>query len=109
MTVAYTTDQMLEELLIRSKGWMAVAFLGRLSIPCDHFIPEFNKLAEALDGKVRCVRIDVDENPSITDQLGVVAVPTTLLFDRGDEKARYEGPYSSEALAERFAGVMKKG
>lgn len=104
--VAYTNDQVLEELLIRSKGWMAVAFFSRCSIPCDHFMPEFKKLAEALDGKVRFVKIDVDENPTITDQLKVVAVPTTILFEKGNEKAKYEGPYSSEALAERFAGVM---
>lgn len=107
MTVAYTNDQVLEEILVRGKGWLAVAFLSRMSIPCDHFLPEFLKLSEALDGKVRCVRIDVDENPSITEQLGVTAVPTTLLFEKGNERARYEGPYSSEALAERFARTMK--
>lgn len=105
--VAYTNDQVLEELLISGKSWLAVAFFCRSSIPCDHFMPEFKKLAEVLDSKVRCVRIDVDENPTITDQLKVTAVPTTLLFEKGTEKARYEGPYSSEALAQRFANVMK--
>jgi hypothetical protein len=45
-----------------------------------------------LDGKIEFYRIDVTENPTITDELGVQAGPTLLVFRDGEEIARYEGP-----------------
>ena len=59
-----------------------------------------------LDGKIEFFRIDVTENPTITDELGVQAVPTLLVFRDGEEVARYEGPYSREALNERLTNLM---
>jgi len=59
-----------------------------------------------LDGKIEFYRIDVTENPTVTDELGVQAVPTLLVFRDGEEIARYEGPYSREALNERLTNLM---
>lgn len=107
--VRYVNDTQLEELLIEEKGWIVVAFLNRQSIPCDHFWPEFKQYAASTKSKIRCFRIDVTENPTITAQLEVVSIPTTLVFHSGDEVARYEGPYSHESLMDRISTVMSKG
>ncbi|MFN3484628.1 MAG: thioredoxin family protein [Planctomycetota bacterium] len=99
-------DHGLEERVLEAEGPVAVAFLDFGSIPCVHFRPELEAVAEALEGKVAFYRIDVTENPSITEELGVQAVPTLLVFRDGDEIARYEGPYSREALAERLSALL---
>jgi len=99
-------DQGLEERVLESEGIVAVAFLDFCSIPCDHFRPELTAVSETLDGKIEFYRIDVTENPTITDELGVQAVPTLLVFKDGEEIARYEGPYSREALGERLTNLM---
>lgn len=106
--VTRLNDQKLEELLLTDEGWIAVACVGFGSIPCDHFMPEFEKYAGRVQTKVRCCTIEVIENPTISAQLRVDAVPMTLLFWKGKEKARYGGPYSMEALEERIAVVISK-
>jgi thioredoxin 1 len=101
-------DQLLEGRILESEGLVAVAFLDFCSIPCDHFRPELVAVSEMLDSKskIEFYRIDVTENPTITDELGVQAVPTLLVFRDGEEVARYEGPYSREALSERLTALM---
>jgi thioredoxin 1 len=104
--VRHVNDTQLEQLLIEEPGWIVVALLDRGSIPCDHFWPEFKQYASNVKGKVRVLRLDVSENPTITEQLSVKVVPTTLVFHDGDEMARYEGPYSHESLQDRIGTVM---
>ncbi len=99
-------DHGLEERVLESDGLVAVAFLDFGSIPCDHFRPELDGVAEMLGGKVSFFKIDVTENPTITEELGVQAVPTLLVFRDGEEIARYEGPYSREALNDRITQLL---
>jgi thioredoxin 1 len=99
-------DTGVEERVLESDGLVAVAFFDFGSIPCNHFRPELEAVAGQLDGKVEFYRLDVTENPSITDDLGVQAVPTLLVFRDGEEIARYEGPYSREALADRITQLL---
>lgn len=99
-------DTGVEERVLESDGLVAVAFLDFGSIPCNHFRPELEAVASNLDGKVEFYRLDVTENPSITDDLGVQAVPTLLVFRDGEEIARYEGPYSREALTDRITQLL---
>lgn len=99
-------DTGLEERVLESDGLVAVAFLDYGSIPCDHFRPELDAVSDMMDGKVDFYRIDVTENPSITEELGVQAVPTLLVFREGEEIARYEGPYSREALNDRLTALL---
>ena len=99
-------DTGLEQQVLEADGLVAVAFLDYGSIPCDHFRPELDAVSDTLDGKVQFFKIDVTENPSITEELGVQAVPTLLVFREGEEIARYEGPYSREALNDRITALL---
>lgn len=109
MKVKRISDRDFEDLLAAEKGNFAVAFMSTTSIPCDHFRAELEGLAEILDGRLRFYRLDVDENPTITDELSVTAVPTLAVYRKEEEIVRYEGPYSREALKERLeTAVFKK-
>ncbi len=99
------TDEGLDT-LIQEDGWFAVAFMSRFAIPCDHFLPELAAMPDMMEHRIGFHLIDIDENPTITDTLGITAVPTSLVFLDGKEMARYEGPYSREALKERLAQLL---
>jgi thioredoxin len=99
-------DEGVEEKVLESDGLVAVAFMAYGSVPCKHFRPELDATADAVEGKIGFYKIDVDENPSITEDLGVEAVPTLLVFRDGEEVARYEGPYSREALGDRLNTLL---
>jgi thioredoxin-like negative regulator of GroEL len=101
-------DVELQEILDRDQSWALIFFSSWGSIPCKHFRPEFSAITSRFITAVYCAQINVEENPSIADKLGIVAVPTTLLLHKGKEWARYEGPYSHEALIERITLFLKK-
>ncbi len=100
--VHQVNDQGLEQQVLEARGLVVIGFFEYRSIPCRHFGPEFEAAAEALEDKIGFYRIDAVENPTITEELGVEAVPTLLVFRDGEEVARYEGPYSREAIQSRL-------
>lgn len=51
--------------------------------PCKQLQPMLEKAIRAAKGKVRLVKINIDENPGIAGQLGVRSIPAVYAFDRG--------------------------
>ncbi len=49
--------------------------------PCMQFAPKFDQLSAANEGKVRFVKINVDEFEEVAAELGIRSVPTFLFFD----------------------------
>lgn len=109
-------DQELESRILNSEGFLLVSFWETGSTACQHFRPEYKQLAESLHlndgfnppGGFSMVSLLVDENPSETESLGVTHVPTSLLFHKGKQIARWEGPYNALALADRIIEAVKK-
>jgi len=103
----WVNDERLEEIIIEKEGPILVAFLSFVSIPCEHFKPEFVAL-DSLMKDVTFLVVDSDENPSICGVLNVNAVPTVLLYRGGTELGRWEGPYSKESLKQRITDALAK-
>lgn len=51
--------------------------------PCRQLTPLLEKSVTAAQGKVKLVKINIDENPAIAGQLGVRSIPAVFAFDRG--------------------------
>jgi thioredoxin 1 len=51
--------------------------------PCQMFAPVLEALAEAYRGKLKVVRINVDEEPELSEQFEVMTIPTLILFRAG--------------------------
>lgn len=67
--------------------------------PCRMLAPTVDKLAEQYSGKVKVVKLDVDQAPDIAQQYGVQAIPTVMVFQGGREAARWVGVQSLPAYA----------
>lgn len=103
------SDEGLEDIIHRLSGYSAVSFYDHGSIPCDHFTPEFEALADALAMfPMRFYRIQASENPSALDWVKVCYVPTVLLFKDGEIIKRWEGPYTREALENRVREELRR-
>jgi thioredoxin len=59
--------------------------------PCDAIEPHLRALAEEWDGRVRLVRVNVDEEVSLSGRYGVLSLPTVILFGGGAPKATVHG------------------
>ncbi|BDU74419.1 thioredoxin [Mesoterricola silvestris] len=51
--------------------------------PCRMIAPILDELAGELQSQARIVKINVDENPVVAGQFGVMSIPTLLLFKDG--------------------------
>jgi thioredoxin-like negative regulator of GroEL len=101
-------DKGLETAIVETKGFLVTYFFQVESIPCTHYLPEFVGLSELLKDRATFVSIEVTENPTAAREHGVDCVPTTIIWLDGKDLARYEGPYSREALKNRILDLMKK-
>jgi thioredoxin 1 len=53
-------------------------------MPCKMVEPILDKLAEDLNGKIKVVRVNVDEEPELAAEYNIVSIPTLLVFKRGE-------------------------
>jgi len=51
--------------------------------PCRQLTPAIERQVQAAGGKVRLVKINIDENPAVAGQLGVRSIPAVFAFDQG--------------------------
>ena len=68
-----------------SEGVTLVDFWAPWCGPCRMIAPILDELAGELKDKARIVKINVDENPVVAGQFGVMSIPTLLLFKNGQK------------------------
>lgn len=66
--------------------------------PCLMVAPVLDELADEMDGKVRIVKLNVDENQDIAMQFQVSSIPTFILFKGGEPADRMLGAMPKSAF-----------
>ena len=66
--------------------------------PCQRMGPVMHALAEEMAGQVKVAKLNVDENPVVSRQLGIRSIPTILLFRSGAIIAQMMGAVPKEEL-----------
>ncbi|OKL38285.1 thioredoxin [Domibacillus mangrovi] len=68
--------------------------------PCKMIAPVLEELDSELGGKVKIVKLDVDENQQTAGKYGVMSIPTLILFKDGQPVDKVIGYQPKEALEE---------
>ena len=90
------------EQVLKSSAPVIVEFGAVWCAPCKRLEPIMEKLADEWGGKVRLVKIDVDESVNVAMNCQVMSVPTLILFIQGQEKQRLTGLQARERIIEKF-------
>jgi thioredoxin 2 len=66
--------------------------------PCRQVSPALEQVARDLTGRVKLVKVDVDQAPKLSERFSVQAVPTLLLLRDGQVKSRRTGAANARVL-----------
>jgi thioredoxin 1 len=95
--IAHLTQDAFEESIAGSTP-VLVDFWAEWCAPCRAISPILKEIAAEHEGKLVVMKLNVDENPDVTQRYGVMSIPTMILFAAGEEKARITGARAKEQL-----------
>ena len=98
------TDETFADEVLASPVPVVVDFWAPWCKPCDAIEPHLRAIGEDSDGRLRVVRMNVDENLAVPARYGVIALPTVILFAQGEARATVFGAHSRA----HYQGVFER-
>lgn len=98
-TIVNATDQTFETEVLKSSAPVLVDFSAPWCAPCKKLEPIVDEIAADYGGRLKVVKVNVDNAQSTAARFGILAVPTLMLFRDGQVKDQYGGILSKKALA----------
>ena len=87
MATLAVTDATFDSEVKNSDIPVVVDFWAELCGPCKQIGPSLEELSAEMDGKVKIVKVNVDENPNSPAQMGVRGIPALFIFKDGSESS----------------------
>lgn len=94
-----TSDSNFENDVLKSDRPVLVDFWAVWCQPCRALAPTVEAVAEKYSGSARVVKLNVDDNPSVSQRFGIKGIPTLILFKNGKEEERVVGATSEQAIS----------
>jgi thioredoxin 1 len=85
------SDADFDKEVLQSPEPVIVDFFAEWCGPCKAMAPALEQVASELKGKVKVVKLDVDQNPDTTQQYRIQAMPTLMIFKDGKVAAQRVG------------------
>ena len=98
MAVSKVSDASFESDVLKSPGPVVVDFWAEWCGPCRMIAPALEEIAGTLNGKVKIVKLNVDENPQTAAKYGIQSIPTLMIFKNGQMASRQIGAAPKQKL-----------
>jgi len=98
MGVSKVSDTDFDAEVLKSTQPVVVDFWAEWCGQCKMIAPALEELAGAMNGKVKIVKLNVDENPQTAAKYGIMSIPTLMLFKNGELASRQVGAAPKQKL-----------
>jgi thioredoxin 1 len=84
-----------------------VDFFAEWCGPCKMQAPVLQELSGTWKGKVKIIKVDVDQNNDLAGQFGVMSIPTLIVFKAGKPQNQMIGFQQKEKLESLFSEITQ--
>ncbi|WP_125100139.1 thioredoxin [Leucobacter chromiireducens] len=99
-------EQTFEKVVLQSDIPVLVDFWAAWCGPCRAVAPILDQIAGEQDGKLRIVKLNVDENPNLAAQYRITSIPAMKVFSGGEEVREIIGAMPKPMIEEHLAGII---
>lgn len=104
--IKHATDSTFQDEVLNSDTPVLVDFWATWCGPCKMLAPVIEEVANNLEGKIRIVKLDVDENPGVAGQFGITSIPTMILFSEGKPVGKLVGFRPADQIEAAIKGAL---
>ena len=106
MSTHKTTDATFEADVLKSHEPVVVDFWAEWCGPCKMIGPALEEIGKDMHGKVKIVKLNIDENPEVAGKLGIRSIPTLMLFKDGKLAAQKVGAAPKSEMLKWINGAI---
>ncbi len=74
--------------------------------PCKALTPILETVAAEYDGKIKAVKLNIDESPAIAAQYQIMSIPTLLFFKDGKVESQVIGLVGKDKIASKIDAML---
>jgi thioredoxin 1 len=98
MAIEHTSDAAFDTDVLKSDTPVLVDYWAEWCGPCKMIAPILDEVSRDYDGRLRVVKLNVDDNQAVPARFGIRGIPTLMLFKNGAQVATKVGALSKSQL-----------
>ncbi len=102
MSILTCDSKNFHEIVLQSDIPVLVDFYADWCGPCKMMAPILEELSQEFEGKIKIVKINVDSNPNLSSEYGVMSIPNMIFFENGNQKENIVGARSKQDLIKQL-------
>lgn len=102
------TDQDFDSVVMKSDIPVLVDFWAPWCGPCKAMIPVMDDISKQYEGKLKVVKMNVDESTEVPGRYGVMSIPTFLIVNKGEVVDTFVGSKPKEDVVAKLAPYLSK-
>lgn len=100
------TDKTFEQEVLKAEMPVLIDFWAEWCGPCKMVAPVVEELAGDYDGRIKVVKLDVDQSPTVASRYGIRSIPTLLFFKNGQPVNQVIGAVPKQLLQQKIDQVL---